>query len=140
MLKAELLMQWYYLIFLLPLGVSAVLLLLSSVRMGHHSGVHGGHTAPGGNGISSGHASHGAVGGHSGAGHGPSGGGHAGSHASSHHATTHQAASHGHTGKGGGHRTTDSARHDLASPAGMLLRAMGVGRAPLPMVLEAFCM
>lgn len=127
MLSAELLTKWYYLIFLLPLGVSALLLLLSSVRMGHHSGVHGGHSAHGG---------HGTTGGHRGAVPGHASSGHPGAHALQSHTVSHPGASHGHRG----HQSGDSTQHNLASPAGLLLRMMGVGRAPLPMVLEAFFM
>ncbi len=44
MTNAAELLQWHYLIFLLPMGVAALLLLLSSLRLGHHGG-HGGHHA-----------------------------------------------------------------------------------------------
>ena len=106
------LLQWHYLIFLLPAGVSALLLLLSSVRMGHH----GGHAQSG----------------HHSAGHGP---GHPHAPASGAHPHATGAARPGHaTGK----HAENGARRQVSSSAGLLLRLMGVGRAPLPMVLEAF--
>ena len=42
MTNATMLLHWDYLIFLLPMGIAAILLLLSSLRLGHHGG-HGGH-------------------------------------------------------------------------------------------------
>jgi membrane protein implicated in regulation of membrane protease activity len=46
MTNATMLLHWDYLIFLLPMGIAAILLLLSSLRLGHHGG-HGGHHAHG---------------------------------------------------------------------------------------------
>jgi hypothetical protein len=120
------LLQWHYLIFLLPFGLAAFLLLLSSLRLGHRHGGHGRVAAHSGHGGHGAHATagpahtHGAHGGHSG-----------------HGAAT---ARHGGTGKGGhGKANGRSSREAGATPANVFLALMGVDRAPLPMVVESFC-
>ncbi len=104
--------EWQYLIFLLPFGVGALLLLLSSLRIGGH-GHHGGH--------------HGGGAGHR-------FGGHAGGHRMGHHSPSAVRAA-GHS------RTHDAASRSASAGATPLTVAMllfGVGRAPLPMVVEFF--
>ena len=120
MLTAETLSQWHYMIFLLPFAVAALFLILSSVRVGHHGGHHGGH-------------------GHVGHAHAPSG--HSGGHTSSAgNAPTHT----GHTAHGAkGHHTKPHAKTDgkgQKSFANILFGFVGVGQAPLPIVLETFGM
>jgi len=109
------LLHWHYLIFLVPLCVSAFLLLASSLRLGHHRGGHGGH----------GHAQvHGGVGGA--------------------HAPPAVAPGHGAVGAHG-HAAHGSARHAGGKPHGrgaehtnILFAVLGIGKAPLAMVLQAF--
>jgi len=128
--EATILLQWHYLIFLLPLGMALLLLLLSSLRLGHHSG-HGAHA------VTHGHA---AVHGHA-APHGthatgaPAGPSHAHGAAGAH------AQPHGAAARPGGHShpTANGTKENLLTPAGLLLGLLGFGRAPAPMVLEAFC-
>jgi hypothetical protein len=106
--------QWYYLIFLLPLGVSLFLLVLTSLRGGAK---HGGH-------------SHG---GHSHMGH--HGGGHA---AHGHH--THQTLAGGPkhvTAKAGVSGAKIASQTDFA---GMMLAIIGIGRVPVPLFLQMFAL
>lgn len=112
-MDATVLLQWHYLIFVLPFAVAAMMLLLSATHLGHHAGSHGHAGHAGGHGVS-----------HSGTHGAPAHGGHAGSHP--------HAGSHRHNGK------HDSA-HDH-SVASSLARLLGAGRAPLIMVVEAFCL
>ncbi|HZT42699.1 MAG TPA: hypothetical protein VFA07_11090 [Chthonomonadaceae bacterium] len=131
---ATLLLQWHYLIFLLPLGTALLLLLLSSLRLGHHTGPGGhGHVAAHGHAAVHGHAApHGAhaAGGHAGPAHG-----HATATAGGH------AQPHGAAARPGGkaHPTANGTKENIITPAGLLLGLLGFGRAPAPMVLEAFC-
>jgi hypothetical protein len=114
-MTAALLLQWHYLIFLLPLGVAVLLLVLSTLRLGaHRVGGHGGHHTH----ASGHHHSHGSV-------------RHAGGQAK----TAHGWAQHGRgvTGKNGD-------RGEGVSALGLLLTLIGVGRAPLPIVLQMFCL
>src|SRR5438105_14417347 len=53
------LLQWHYLIFLLPGAVSALLLVLSSLRFGHRGGHIGGHGHVGLHGHAGMHGAHG---------------------------------------------------------------------------------
>jgi hypothetical protein len=129
---ATILLQWHYLIFLLPLGTALFLLLLSSLRLGHHSG-HGGH----GHVAAHGHA---AVHGHA----VPHGAHAAGAHAGpvhAHGAASDHAHPHGAAACPGGnaHQTANGAKENILTPSGLLLGLLGFGRAPAPMVLEAFC-
>lgn len=120
------LLQWHYLIFLLPLGTALLLLLLSSLRLGHHSG-HGGHGHIGVHGHAvvhshaAPHTAH-AGGAHTGSAHG--------------HAHPHGAAA---QSGGNAHQTANGTKENIITPAGLLLGLLGFGRAPAPMVLEAFC-
>ena len=135
-MHVETLLQWHYLIFLLPLGVGALLLLLSSLRLGHHGVHHGGH----GN-----HAlTHAPAAPH----------GHAPVHAPAH-APAHSAPAHGHHGPshnhapirhvgtkhaGGEAQNTKSAdtRPNIHVTTHFVLNLTGANRAPLVMILEAF--
>jgi len=132
-LNPAVLMQWQYLIFLAPMAVSGLLLLLSSMRIGHHHGGHAGHGVHAGHGHAVVSAAPHAVHGHAATGaHVPSGG-----HAPSggHVATGHGSAHHGAAARHHPSSTRTAAR--AASPH-LLLGLFGVGRAPLPMVIEAF--
>jgi hypothetical protein len=92
-MDATVLLQWHYLIFVLPFAVAALMLLLSATHLGHHAGSHS---------------------------HGPA------------NAHSHSGSSNHHNGK------HDSARdHGAVST---LAKLLGAGRAPLIMVLEAFCL
>ena len=112
-----LLLHWHYLIFLVPFGLAAALLLLSSLKLGHR---HGTHTA---------HAHSGA---HANVGHGPA------VHAQSGHAPAHASTgTQGHPAPAHGrHHIAKAARH--GEGGNVLLALLGVGRAPLPMVIQAF--
>lgn len=126
MTNATMLLQWHYLIFLLPMGIAALLLLLSSLRLGHHGG-HGGH------------------GGHHA--HGPALRGHAPGHSAPH------TGANGHSAHARSAAPGHSAGAKNASPAGqkgndhrphitvtnhLVLNLTGANRAPLAMILEAF--
>lgn len=127
------LLQWHYILFLLPLGMALFMLLLSSLHFGHHHAGHGGHGHLGAHGHA---AVHGHAAPHSGhAAHGAAAHGHS---AHSAYAPGHARAAGGTKG-GNGKDSTNSVRDPVVSPAGVLLGLIGVGRAPLPMVLEAFC-
>lgn len=120
------LLQWHYLLFLLPFGLAGFLLLLSSLRLGHRHGGHGRISVHSGQGT---HGSHSATAGHA---HAP---GHAGTH--SHHTGAARHAGHGKAApvKNGGR----GSREMNATPANVFLALTGVDRAPLPMVIESFC-
>jgi hypothetical protein len=126
-LNSAVLLHWHYLIFLGPFGLASLLLLLSSMRLGHGHGAHVGH----------GHAV-----GHIGA-HGHIGAIHA----------AHTAAGHGpaHTNsQGDAHHDSATDQHDTPEQRAVvkaavpqtpvLLALLGVGQVPLPMVIEAFFM
>jgi hypothetical protein len=125
------LLQWHYMIFLLPFGVSTLMLLLSSVRLGHHHGGQG-HVGTHGHGLHGHGAAHTA--------HAPSGahGGHAQGHG--HHHAAGAAHRHGSAGhKGGSDRdTAKTTRNNAAFPVGVLMGALGVGRAPWPILAQSF--
>lgn len=120
------LLQWHYLIFIVPCGLSALFLLLSTVRLGHHGvqghiGAHGGASAH----------THAVVAHHSvDSAHG------AGAHGLDHpvprvHAQTHVTAA----------RNYAQGSKDYVNGAAQvnpLLALVGVGKAPIPMVVEAF--
>jgi hypothetical protein len=121
-LNPGVLLQWHYSIFLAPFGLAAMLLLLSSLRLGHH-GAHAGH----------GHAAiHGAAGTHVAVPH-SHGGNIAGTHPA-HHAGAH------HSGGGvrHGHNGGRSGAKESQPTASLLASLFGIGRAPLPMIVEAF--
>jgi hypothetical protein len=121
------LLEWYTLIFTVPLLVSLVLMLFSAglggggrLGHGHHGGVHAGHAHHGG--VHAGHGHHGAA--------------HAGGHG--HHATLHGAAagSHGHAHHQAAH---ESAVHEGGPSVGrQVLGWFGVGRAPVTLLLWSF--
>lgn len=132
MTHATMLLQWHYLIFVLPMGVAALLLLLSSLRLGHHGG-------------------HGSHGGHSS--HGPATHGHTaprmGAHGSG--ARAHSTHSHGdarHTGgakgthssgqKTGEAQKANDSRPNVTVTNHFVLNLTGANRAPLALILEAF--
>jgi hypothetical protein len=109
-MNAALLLQWHYLIFLLPFGVAILLLLLSTMRVGgHHARAHGG-------GHSHGH------------GGGPNVGGGMRAHGHGHHAVRH-----GHARSG-----ARGSRHSETNPLSVLFGALGFTKAPLPVVLSSF--
>lgn len=110
------LLHWSYLIFLAPFSIAGLMLLLSAMQShGHEVGhVHVGHV----------HIGHGAS-----SGHGHSGNG---SHSASHN-------HHGDSAKN--HSSTEpGATQGYSSPAAIMTALSGVGKVPLPMVLETFCM
>lgn len=131
MTHATMLLQWHYLIFVLPMGVAALLLLLSSLRLGHHGG-HGGHGA---------HHAHGPVA----HGHAP---GHAAPHAGAQARGTHSHAVARHAGgaKGvqrSGQKTGDAQksndnRPNITVTNHFVMNLTGANRAPMAMILEAF--
>jgi hypothetical protein len=124
------LLQWHYMIFLLPFGLSTLMLLLSSVRLGHS---HGGHGHVGARGMGHGLRGHGTA-------HTPSGA-HAGhAQGQGHPSTAGAAHRHGSAGhKGGNHRSAaKTTKNSAASPVGVLMGALGVGRAPWPILAQSF--
>ncbi|HEX5322144.1 MAG TPA: hypothetical protein VFW40_00055 [Capsulimonadaceae bacterium] len=122
------LLTWHYLVFWLPMMASAFLMLLSSMRLGHHHGVrHGAH------GHTAGHPHIAAHGGHS---HG--GGVHRGGIPSHQHST---AVAH-HSADAGSAKEAQGAQNALVhtghTPANVVLGLIGAQRAPLPIVLQSF--
>jgi hypothetical protein len=129
---ANLLLQWQYLIYLLPLAISALLLLLSSLRLGHRGGQGHGirlHAPAGGHGHS-GMQGHGGLGrfghhGQGGAAHGPR----------LHHAPAVRAR----VGKVEVQRHGEN-KENLTVSTNLMLQITGADRAPLAMIIEAFCL
>ena len=120
-MNASILFHWHYVIFLLPFGLAGLLLLLSSLRLGHHHGGHGrifAHSGHSGHAVSPGHANAQAVHGHS---------------------HTAGAARHGTSADGHHKANGQNSSEAAATPANVFLALMGVDRAPLPMVVESFC-
>lgn len=156
-MNATTLLQWQYMIYLLPLGISALLLLLSSLKLGHRGG-HGphlhGHASVGTHTHAvSAPASHSHVGAapHAPAGatpHGPAnatgGGARAGTHTQT--GAIRQAA------PGGGHPKIHARlgkvevnrhgpnRENVTISTQFILQLTGADRAPLTMILELFCL
>lgn len=125
-MNPALLLHWHYVIFLAPSIVSALLLIFSSVRLGHHTRGHAGRSAAPSARHSAGHVrSHAGSG--SGSKHARSaahGAKPAAKQAAGRHASKQSAqAPHGHTGR------------SLKEVAAALT---GIDRAPLPLVLQAF--
>ena len=123
-MSPDLLLHWHYLIFLVPFGVSALMLLLSSLQFGQHHMAHAGHShlnLAGGN--------------HAGAHHGGAIQAHGPGHS---HAASHDA-SHG---EHGGSRHDSLSRRivtqELATHSHVMQTLFGIGRAPLPIIIEAF--
>jgi membrane protein implicated in regulation of membrane protease activity len=132
-------LQWQYLIFVLPCGLAALLLLLSSLHLGHHAGHGGGRMhAPAHSGHlpAAPHAAHGPGATHPQpqAGHGQGGGGHASraSGARSHSQTARHAAKPG--------ERQESDRPNVSVTTNFVLHLTGADRAPLIMILEVFCL
>ena len=110
------LLHWSYLIFLTPAAIAGLMLLLSALQShGHDVGhVHVGHV----------HIGHGGASGH----------GHSGS-------DSHSASQNHHGDTAQNHSSTEpGVTRGYASPAAILTALSGVGKVPLPMVLETFCM
>jgi hypothetical protein len=127
-LNAAVLLHWHYLIFLVPFGLASLLLLLSSMRVGHGHGAHVGHGHAVGHIAAHGHIGSGHAVAHTAAGHGPA---HAASHVDAHHDTA-----------ADNHDTPEqrAAAKPVVPQTPVLLALLGAGRAPLPMVIEAFFM
>lgn len=119
-MTTEMLFSWYYLVFWLPMMASALLILLSSLRLGHHHGVR--HSASGHSGHAGGHMR---VAAHSGGGQG-----HHGAGGIRHHAAAARAAKDNQAAQ-----ITASHHHGADNPVMSLL---GAGKAPLPIVLQSF--
>lgn len=116
-MSASVLFEWHYLIFLLPLGVSVLLLVLSSVRLGHR----GGHHRSGGirqTGSSAPRVSHGGV---------------RGAH---HHSQAGGKSAHTSTRAHGNKSKVSEANH----PHNPLLTLLGIGRIPLPLLVQMFAL
>ena len=154
-MDATKLLQWQYLIYLLPGGISALMLLLSSLRMGHRGGHGGGgHGTHGGHGTAGGHGlrmhSGPSGGGSSSAGRAGAHGGHTGQEA---HVYAGGAPQHGASGRvhAGVPKVqarvgkVEVARHgvnreNMTVSTNLLLQITGADRAPVAMLLEAFCL
>ena len=128
-MNTSLLLHWHYLVFLVPFGLSAALLLLSALRVGHGHGHHAGHGHAVVHGASAAGGMSRGVGGHSGATHGPA---HGAAHRPAH------AGAHG--SADGRHHGADRSEARHAPQPNVLVALLGVGRAPLPMVVQAFFM
>jgi membrane protein implicated in regulation of membrane protease activity len=147
-MDASKLLQWYNLIFWLPMAVAALLLLLTSLRLGHHGGHHGGHGAHAGHApthappvghahapVTHGHApvapghSHGPA-----AGHPPAPGSHPSAPA---HGTNHPAPHPAQNRHDGSSKSSDQ-RPNVTVTTNVAAHFHGPRRAPLMMVLEAF--
>jgi membrane protein implicated in regulation of membrane protease activity len=132
-------LQWQYLIFVLPAGIAALLLLLSSLHLGHHTGhglrmhghapVHGGHAVAGGHAPAA-PAAHG---------HGIARAPHTGhSHSAGHTARSEAEHSQSRIAKDGTRQKTD--RPNVSVTTNFVLHLTGADRAPLVMLLEVFCL
>lgn len=132
-MSINLILHWHYLIFLLPFGLSAFLLLLSSLHMGHDQSGHGGHHAIGsGTHINAGHTASHLTGSHA------SHDFHAGSHAA--HGASHSPELH-HADSSHGHQTGDDLSDDNEEDVlrqNLFLMMFGFGKVPVPMIMEAF--
>ncbi len=130
------LLEWEYLIFLLPCGVAALLLLLSSLRLGHH----GGHGHIGGHGHL---GTHGPFGVHAHAGaHGMHGAQSGATHAGG---PAHGQNTHSHPAVRARVGKVEVVRHgpnkeNVTITTNFVLHILGIDRAPLLMILEAFCL
>ncbi len=137
--------QWYYLIYLLPLGLSALLVLVSALGGGHRGGRvgHGmGATHGGGHGLGTAHGGHGGE-----ALHPPAPGGRLGHVPGIGHL---KGVGHGRAVASGAHRTpphdaasaAKESQQDPLSPAppevNPLLALLGVGRVPALFLLQGF--
>lgn len=132
-MTTETLLSWHYLVFWLPMMASALLMLITTLRFGHHHGVrHGGvHGSHGHMANAGGHLRvAGDGGGHS---HQPGSTQQHSTTASSHHALGQATRIAGRNIEG----AQIAASHNQA-PGSALLGIIGVGRAPLPIVLQSF--
>src|SRR6202022_3433222 len=132
-------LQWQYLIFVLPSGIAALLLLLSSLHLGHHTGhglrMHGHAPAHGGHMPTAGHAAHAPAAHGHGAAHAPqSGHGHTAGHTARSAGVRH----HDQATKRGTRRETE--RPNVSVTTNFVLQLTGADRAPLIMILEVFCL
>ncbi len=122
-MNASELLGWQYLIFLLPMAISALLLLLSSLKLGHRGG-HGGHGhaghAHGGHASSAGHRGHEAI--------------RAPAHSPAHAPPSHHSSASGHKTKA----AEAQERPNVTINNHFVWNLTGSRNAPLPMVLEAF--
>lgn len=151
-MNIDVLLQWQYLIFLAPFGLSLVFLLLSTMHFGHSGGAHHGHGIGG-----HGHGGGGAHGHSAPSGHGATpGGGHAHAaaspgathhlpHLSGHHAAAAhvhvqqgQAASDSADGKGSGRAPDQEGGAGIATGYDTILAITGFDRAPVPILIETF--
>jgi hypothetical protein len=123
-MSASILFEWHYLVFLLPLGVSVLLLVLSLLRLGHRGG----------------HSRHGGVR-HTGSSTsrmGPSGVRTAHHHGSAGAKPVHSAGKPAHTGIRS--QGTKGKISEVSHPQSPLLTLLGIGRAPLPMIVQMFAL
>lgn len=123
-MSASILFEWHYLVFLLPLGASVLLLVLSSLRFGHR----GGHARSGGvrhTGSSAPRVSH--------------GGGSAAHHQN--HAggkPIHSTGKPAHTGTRA--QGTKGKTGEMSHSQNLRLTLLGIGRVPLPMIVQMFAL
>jgi membrane protein implicated in regulation of membrane protease activity len=140
-MDASKLLQWYNLIFWLPMAVAALLLLVTSLRPGHHGGHHGGHGAHGGHAPAhappAGHAHAPVAPGHGhspAAGHPSAPGSHPPAHARGTNHPTHPPAQNTHDGND----KNSAQRPNVTVTTNFVGHFNGPRRAPLMLVLEAF--
>lgn len=128
-MNAKELLQWHYLIFLLPAGIAAVLLLLSTMRFGHKGGSHSAHGHAGGHSHGAGHS--GGLHRQTGAAHGPRGS------AATKAPSGHKAES----TQSNAQKSRDAqekAAPQVSITTNFIWNLTGLKRAPLTMVVEAF--
>lgn len=131
-MEASKLLQWHYLIYLLPGGISALLLLLTSFRMGHKGG-HAGHHSPAGHSHAAGHGAHTTA-----PGHAPPQMAVRTATTQTHHTgqSAHSIKTGAHGQRAGSHRTRNAAFKN----GNLLAQLTGADRAPATLLIEAFCL
>jgi hypothetical protein len=146
-MNTQSLLQWQNLIFLLPLCVAALLLLLSSLKLGHRGGHHhpGGHAPAHPHPVGAGHAAPhapvhapGPASGHVGH-HSPSGHHHPGGQVARHPHPSAPNGKHAPAGAGEGNGKGDDRPH-VSVTTNFIWHLTGADRAPLMMIVEAFLM
>jgi hypothetical protein len=118
--KGAYLLHWHYMIFLLPMGLAALFLLLSSLRIGRpgHRGHHGPRITSAGRHSNGGqHRAHGTSG---------------SAHPRGHHGL--KVGRHNSGPKPSGNKTLS------ATPMTLVLSLIGADRAPLPLAIEMYCL
>lgn len=133
-MDSQLLLQWHYMIYLLPFAIATLFLALTSIRLGGHRSAGQGRHASGGHGVryTGGHGHR--VGGHGHVHHSAHSSGSA-PHPQTHHTHTHTP-SQAHTARS--QHSQKGATGQEGGFLGALLGMFGIGRAPTSLVLSLF--